>query len=262
MGECHLTPKGMAEVMLERAGIDSFMEQKLAEIGFFTQPASKGHHLAKVGGLVRHSINVTLRLEQLTATLGVEWSRKESPYIVGMLHDLVKCRCYRAVAGAQGAEPEWEYVQPTYPGHGTCSVAIAAELGIRLNPDEIAAIIYHMGAFSFGKEYSDKEFNAAMDKFAPQIIATHSADMYASAVDEAKSTAQEELKSKAEVESCKQEKHAEEQTKGFLQCCQINRNRACSPSCPLYEAKMLGVRCSHVLEQQKSGTEKESEAKK
>ena len=53
MGEIHLTVKGMAEILLERAGIDSFMEMKLDEIGYFGQPASRGHHLAEYGGLVK-----------------------------------------------------------------------------------------------------------------------------------------------------------------------------------------------------------------
>lgn len=166
------------------AGLDNTQIDNLVSMRYFTQPASKGHHLAEVGGLVRHSVNVTNRLVQLTEALGVKWSRKESPYLVGMLHDLVKCRCYRAVCVAGHSEPKWEYIQPIYPGHGVCSIAMAEELHIRLMPDEIAAIIYHMGMFSVGKEYTDKEFYAAMDLYAPQILATHSADWYASAVDE------------------------------------------------------------------------------
>lgn len=166
------------------AGLDNVQIDNLVGMRYFTQPASKGHHLAECGGLVKHCVNVTSRLIQLTVALGVKWSRKESPYLVGMLHDLVKCRCYRAVRVEDCREPKWEYVQPVYPGHGICSIAIAEELNIRLMPDEIAAIIYHMGMFGVGKEYTDKEFYAAMDAYAPQILATHSADWYASAVDE------------------------------------------------------------------------------
>ncbi len=157
----------------------------LVGIGYFTQPASKRHHLARKGGLMRHSVNVTRRLVALTDALGVYWPRKESPYLVGMLHDLVKCRCYRAVPGAaQDGEPAWEYVQPEYPGHGACSVAIAAELGIQLMREEIAAITFHMGPWGVGKEYSEQELRAAMKVFAPQIIATHTADWHAAEVDE------------------------------------------------------------------------------
>ena len=91
----------------------------------------------------------------------------------------------RAGTGAaQDAEPKWEYMQPVYPGHGACSVAIAAELGIVLRQDEIVAITYHMGIFDIGKGYTDKEFNAAVEAYAPQILATHCADWWAARVDE------------------------------------------------------------------------------
>ena len=210
MGECHLTVRGMAECYLEHAGLNTDVEKLLELIGYFDAPASKGHHLAERGGLVKHSINVTRRLVELTETLGVKWSRKESPYTVGMLHDLVKCRCYRAVNGemrrrgeasegcrerseapegpargrAQDEEPKWEYVQPVYPGHGACSVAIAAELGMGLYRAEVVAITFHMGPWGVGKEYTDKELDAAMKQYAPQIIATHTADWWACKVDE------------------------------------------------------------------------------
>ena len=175
MGECHLTVKGMAEVLLERAGIDTATEERLDRYGYFKQSASMGHHLAGYGGLVRHSVNVTQRLVTLTNALGVKWPRSESPYLVGMLHDLVKCRCYRLKEEVD-SKPKWEYIQPVYPGHGVCSVIIATDLGICLYPDEITAITYHMGTFGIGKEYTENEFDAAMKRFPSQIIATHTAD--------------------------------------------------------------------------------------
>ncbi len=155
--------------------------RKLVGIGYYTAPASRGHHLAECGGLVKHCVNVTDRLKWVSEDWSVPWPRQASPYLVGMLHDLVKCRCYRAV---EGAGPAWEYVQPEYHGHGACSVAIAAELGIQLMREEIAAIMFHMGPWGVGKEYSESEFRAAMRVFAPFIIATHTADWYAAEVDE------------------------------------------------------------------------------
>ena len=184
MGETHLTFRGMAEILLERAGIDSFMEMRLDEIGYFGQPASKGHHLAEYGGLVKHSINVTNRLVKLTETMGVKWPRSESPYLVGMLHDLVKCRCYKFREEVNG-KPKWDFIQPVYPGHGACSAAIAAELGIQLIRDEIVAITYHMGNYGVDSgEYTDVEFDNALHWHSQQIIATHMADWWAARVDE------------------------------------------------------------------------------
>lgn len=152
-------------------------------IGFFGQPASKGHHLSDYGGLAQHSANVTRRLVELTKALQVRWPREESPYLVGMLHDLVKCRCYR-LKGEVDGKPEWEYIQPVYPGHGACSAAIATELGIELSRDEIVAITYHMGMYGVGREYTDKEFDNALRWHGQQVIATCTADWYAARVDE------------------------------------------------------------------------------
>ena len=171
--------------LLEKAGINYGQSTRLAELGYFDQPASKGHHLAESGGLASHCINVTRRLLQLTETLGVKWPRPESPYLVGLLHDHVKCRCYRAAPGTEGCErPKWEYIQPVYPGHGACSAAIAAEIGVSLKRDEIVAITYHMGAYGVGKEYTAEEFDAALRRHGAQVIATCCADWYAARVDE------------------------------------------------------------------------------
>lgn len=168
---------------LRSAGLDELAFENLKDIGYFDAPASKGHHLAEKGGLVTHSVNVTRELLKLTETMGVEWPREESPYLVGMLHDLVKCRCYGPTVSQIGALA-WEYVLPEYPGHGIASVMIAAELGIELRPAEILAITYHMGMFGVGREYSDKEFNAALEFYPQQIIATHCADWWAARVTE------------------------------------------------------------------------------
>ena len=63
------------------------------------------------------------------------------------------------------------------------SMIATVELGIRLNPDEAAAIIHHMGAFGLSGRALD-EFDAALDAFPGPIIATHTADWLASRLDE------------------------------------------------------------------------------
>ena len=168
------------EVLFDFAKLPSGAMDKLKAIGYYDAPASKGHHLAVKGGLVQHSLNVTRRLIDISDALEVAWSREESPYIVGMLHDLVKCQCYKLNPDGK----TYSYVQPKWPGHGTASVMIATvELGIRLNPDEAAAIIHHMGAFGLSGRALD-EFDAALDAFPGPIIATHTADWSAARLDE------------------------------------------------------------------------------
>ena len=178
-------------IYLKNAGLSDEQQKRLKEIGFFEAPASKRHHLAVPMGLYAHSVNVTHRLLGLTEAMQIDWSREESPYLVGMLHDLVKTRCYllksiseRVKDGVLQDEDVYEYVQPAYPGHGVASALIAAELGIRLNEDERAAIVYHMGLYGVGKEYTDREINEALGVFPGQIIATHSADWLATRIDE------------------------------------------------------------------------------
>lgn len=183
----------MTGMALKNAGLNDEQIEKLRDVGYFEAPASKGHHLAELGGLAIHSTNVTYWLLKLSETMEVKWPRTESPYLVGMLHDLVKTRCYRVVSDAEQDGPDvdgkrttarFEYVQPGYPGHGIASVMIAQELGIELRPEEIAAITYHMGMFGVGREYTDKEYNAAIAKFPQQLIATHCADWWAARVTE------------------------------------------------------------------------------
>ena len=168
-------------ILVHEAGLTTAQVRKLFAIGYATAPASKGHHLARMGGLAEHSVNVAYRLATLSKALDVRWSRPQSPWLVGMLHDLVKCKCYRLCDDAKG----WEYVQPAYPGHGVASVMVATvDLGIRLNPDEAAAIAWHMGAFGLqGRELD--EFDAALDAYPGPIIATHTADWAAARIDEA-----------------------------------------------------------------------------
>ena len=168
------------EILFNFAKLPSGAMDKLKAIGYHDAPASKGHHLAVKGGLVRHSLNVTRRLVNLSDEMAIGWSREESPWIVGMLHDLVKCQCYRLNADGR----TYSYVQPKWPGHGVASVMIAiVELGLQLNPDEAAAIIHHMGAFGLTGRAME-EFNAALDAFPGQIIATHTADWSAARLDE------------------------------------------------------------------------------
>lgn len=164
-----------------RLGLTNLEMSRLVDIGYFDAPASKGHHLARPGGLYDHSLNVALRLVSLSRALGVEWTRAESPWVVGMLHDLVKCKCYRLNPDGR----TYRYVQPEWPGHGVASAMIAtAELKVDLNPDEAAAIVHHMGAFGLQGRALD-EFDAALDKWPAQIIATHTADWAAARIDEA-----------------------------------------------------------------------------
>ncbi len=168
---------------LRMAGLGDGVLARLVGDGYLDAPASKGHHLDVPGGLALHSLKVTDALADLGDALGVAWPRAESPYLVGMLHDLVKTRCYAPARPAEDGPCAWRYVQPAEPGHGVASLLLATvEYGIRLLPEEAAAVAYHMGPWGVGREYSQAEYDAALERFPRELIAAHTADWWASKV--------------------------------------------------------------------------------
>ena len=178
---------GVAAAMLEKACFDERTIAKLECIGYFHAPASKGHHLARPGGLLEHSVNVTVWLERLTKAGVVTWQNEESPYRIGMLHDLVKCKCYAedfTHTVVEGETAKIVYRDSEWPGHGAASALIAmSELGVHLSPVECACIVHHMGAFGLSEKQL-REYDAALDVYPSEIIATHTADILAARVDE------------------------------------------------------------------------------
>ena len=168
-----------AEEYLERAGLDEGRRKKLVELGYADAPASIRHHLSRPGGLAEHSANVTRRLLALTDAFGIKWKRPESPYLVGMLHDVCKALTYR-----RSYEGEWAYRHSGIPGHGLQSASVVmSALGIQLTSQELYSITWHMGAFRLEKD-GLAEYDAALNVYPLEIIATHTADMLASRIDE------------------------------------------------------------------------------
>lgn len=148
---------------------------RLEELGYFSAPASIRYHGNVTGGLYEHSKMVTLELLNLTERLSLRWSRPESPYIVGMLHDICKTDDYRR-------EIEGKWVHNTdmiLPGHGEKSVIIAQHILGTLTQEEIMCIRWHMGAFDDRENW--KYYSAAVKKY-PNVLYTHVADMTASQI--------------------------------------------------------------------------------
>lgn len=159
--------------------------EKLIFDGFFIAPASTKHHGAYEGGLFDHSFNVTRVLLGLTENNGLVWSRPESPYIIGMFHDICKQDLYRHpmseyyLMSEDGVtttvdEDRWEYNPNTLlKGHGDRSVMLLSQ-HLRLTMEEIMCIRYHMGAFVDQKEWND--YTEAVYRY-PNVLWTHQADM-------------------------------------------------------------------------------------
>lgn len=150
--------------------------ETLEELGFFTAPASTKYHGAYEGGLFDHSFLTAKALVELTEKLDLKWERPESPYIVGMFHDLCKCDNY-----VKDFETDKYIYNPEIiiPGHGEKSVMILQKY-IDLTDEEIACIRWHMGAY----ETNTKMWNyygKAIEKY-PNVLFTHTADMISSRI--------------------------------------------------------------------------------
>lgn len=162
---------------MSNSTIDVFpsdINNMLYNLGYFTAPAAKKHHSNYSGGLFEHSKCVAGYLRQWTDAGLLQWSRPESPEIVGYLHDLCKTDDYVMSPG----EMIYRNPKSIMPGHGAKSVALASTI-MRLNADEMLCIRYHMGAYE--KDEWD-EYGRAVEH-CPNVAWTHLADMLASHCD-------------------------------------------------------------------------------
>lgn len=162
------------KLMMDHPSFLDFLENE----GFFTAPASTRFHGSYEGGLFDHSCNVTKRLYGLTRALDIHWQRPESPFIIGMFHDICKHDQYIKVQ--EDGKTKYVYNEnQTITGHGTKSVAILSKY-FTLTAEEYLCIRYHMGAYVkddwIGLDEAIKSY--------PTVWWTHSADMMASKVDE------------------------------------------------------------------------------
>jgi len=144
--------------------------------GFFTAPASTKYHGNYEGGLFDHSLQTTKELVDLSLRNCLKWKRPESPYIVGMFHDLCKMDAYKV----DPEKPEgWSHRDDLLiKGHGDKSVMILSTL-MRLTEEEVMCIRYHMGAFADKDEWN--YYTRAIHKY-PNVLWAHQADMLASHV--------------------------------------------------------------------------------
>lgn len=150
--------------------------EELDELGFFTAPASTKFHGAYEGGLFDHSLEVAKQLVNLTDKLGLKWQHRNSPFVVGMFHDLCKCDSY-----VWDIEREQYVFNPDIiiPGHGEKSVMLTQKLML-LSDEEIACIRWHMGAYETDTKMW-KYYGQAIEKY-PNVLYTHTADMIASKI--------------------------------------------------------------------------------
>lgn len=173
---------------------DNFMKNRVTHncrtelllSGFFNAPASTKYHGAYEGGLFDHSFAVAKLLVELTEKNDLKWEHSDSPYIVGMFHDLCKIDQYRHPVACVMLDGKTVYDQETWEhdsdallkGHGDKSVMLLSQF-YTLTMEEILCIRYHMGAFTNREEWHD--YTQAINA-CPNVLWTHHADMLASHV--------------------------------------------------------------------------------
>lgn len=162
----------------------------LIQNGFFTQPASTKYHGAYEGGLFDHSYEMTQVLLDMTERLNLQWTRPESPYIIGIFHDLCKVDNYITIVdepgeimmgtgAVKGKEIHFEYNPNTIlKGHADKSIMLLSQF-INLTEEELLCIRFHMGAYE-GQDQWDN-YDKAIRKYET-VLWVHTADMYASKV--------------------------------------------------------------------------------
>lgn len=157
--------------------------------GFFVKPAAIKHHGNHTGGLFEHSFMTAKVLVEMTEKFDIPWERPESPYIVGMLHDVCKMDDYidenaegiviMGTGSPVSKNPKWTYnPEPLFKGHGDKSVMLLSQV-MTLTEEEMLCIRYHMGAY---KTDDWDGFDRAIRKYQ-SVLWTHTADMYASKVE-------------------------------------------------------------------------------
>ena len=153
----------------------AMLTNSLKDMSYFKAPASINYHSNYDGGLFDHSWAVMEALENLTYKLDLKWERKESLYIVGLLHDL--CKCNKYIYNEETGQ--WEYnIYTTINGHGELSVILAQQF-IQLTEEEALCIRWHMGAYDDEKNWYI--LGHAIEKY-PNVLYTHTADMIASKI--------------------------------------------------------------------------------
>ena len=190
-----------------RDGIENVIED-LESLGFFTAPASAGHHLNCDGGLLRHSLNtcdaalaIWEGMKKLEPSLEKEVTR-ESIILASLLHDVCKSDIYkRTIKKKKNSLGIWEDTEGykvTYKGfpmgHGEKSVILLLCSGLDLSDAEMLAIRWHMGAFGINQNsYEDVRNYDTAHTLYPLVSIIQAADSLAAGIMERNGTDLDDL---------------------------------------------------------------------
>jgi hypothetical protein len=183
---------------VERPGVHEYLAWLYEETDFYRAPASANGHGNYEGGLLEHSIEVFYNLISLTGRAPIILPQ-DSIKIIGLCHDVCKANFYKQSykqqkqVGPDGEELiglNGKAVWHTVPyftiddkeplGHGEKSVIIMQRF-IKLAPEELMAIRWHMGGFDdTAQTYAGSLALRKAFETYPIAALTHFADHFAS----------------------------------------------------------------------------------
>ena len=182
---------------IHREGLDKVLAY-LEKSDFYTAPSSTRFHLNEDGGLCLHSLNVfeaACKIYNEMAKPAIvngtspftEEVSMESIAIATLFHDLCKIKLYHKTERWKKDDknrwvsyPGYE-VKDDFPlGHGEKSCLMLSWY-MRLKPEEMLAIRWHMGMFDMGESGTPlrMSFFSATDK-SPLVSIVHAADFLTS----------------------------------------------------------------------------------
>ncbi len=182
---------------IKREGLEPLLAH-LEKGDFFQAPTSTKYHLNVPGGLCLHSLNVFETAVKICDNVlkpavesGVSNFKfvpdMESIAIATLFHDFCKIGLYHpCIRYKKDEQNNWVTyngynVEDNFPfGHGEKSCFLI-ERFLRLKPEELLAIRWHMGMFDMGEQGSSQRmsFYRALEMY-PLVSIVHSADMLSS----------------------------------------------------------------------------------
>ena len=127
----------------------------LRTTNYFTAPSSFKCHGAWVGGNFDHSVKVTELLLEFAKAENLIWDREESPYIIGLFHDLCK-NDQRGFKEKSSGGLKIVSLKPADDRHSEKSIELIEANILKLTDQERECILYHMGEYGGDEEYQQQ----------------------------------------------------------------------------------------------------------
>ena len=127
----------------------------LRTTNYFTAPSSFKCHGAWVGGNFDHSVKVLDHLLEFTKEENLKWDREESPFIIGLFHDLCK-NDQRGFKEKSSGGLKIVSLKPTDDRHSEKSIELIEANILKLTDQERECILYHMGEYGGDEEYKQQ----------------------------------------------------------------------------------------------------------